>query len=126
MIFVLLAACTHPPPPKVLELNHGGELVDVEASFVPGYVMVVDFWAEWCGACKIMESKLMQTVGNEPHILVRKVDVGDGDTPVAAHYGVGPLPHLRVYDQHGQLRYLLKAKDALTAGDKALEVLHSQ
>jgi thiol-disulfide isomerase/thioredoxin len=125
----LLAACPaprhpdDPGPPKVLELNHDGALVDVEASFVPGYVMVVDFWATWCGACKVMEAELMKQIADEPRILVRKVDVGDGDTPVADHYQIGPLPHLRVYDTHGELKWQLKGNDALTAGQKAKEVL---
>jgi thiol-disulfide isomerase/thioredoxin len=126
-----LGGCPHaspptPPPPvpdKVVDLNTAGELVDVEASFVPGYVVVVDFWAEWCGACKVMEAALMEAIADEPRVLVRKVDVGDGDTPVAAHYQIGPLPHLRVYDTHGELRYLLKSNDALEAGAKALQVL---
>jgi thiol-disulfide isomerase/thioredoxin len=132
ILLVLLAGCPHPaaePPPqpvpeKVVQLNATGELVDVEASFVPGYVVVVDFWAEWCGACKVMEKALMEAIADEPRVIVRKVDVGDGDTPVAAHYQIGPLPHLRVYDTHGELRYLLKSNEALTTGEKALEVLH--
>ncbi|MCB9562157.1 MAG: thioredoxin family protein [Kofleriaceae bacterium] len=111
-------------PAKVVQLNEPGELVDVEASFVPGYVIVVDFWAEWCGGCKVMEARLMEAIADQPRILVRKVDVGDGETPVAEHYQIGPLPHLRIYDTHGELRYVLANNAALDAGAKAIEVLH--
>jgi thiol-disulfide isomerase/thioredoxin len=106
-----------------VQINATGELVNIEASFVPGYVTIVDFWAEWCGACKVMEEKFMAVVADEPRILIRKVDVGDGDTPVAEHYDIGPLPHLRVYGADGQLRYILMNNEALTTGEKALEVL---
>lgn len=110
-------------PEKVVQINHGGELVDIEASFVPGYVTIVDFWADWCGACVTMEEAFMPVIADEPRILVRKVDVGDGDTPVADHYDIGPLPHLRVYDTHGELQYILMNAAALETGQKALEVL---
>jgi thiol-disulfide isomerase/thioredoxin len=130
LLLAVLAGCPHgaapaapPPPEKVVQLNATGELVDIEASFVPGYVVVVDFWATWCQACTVMETELMKTIGDEPRVLVRKVDVGDGDTPVAEHYQIGPLPHLRVYDTRGELRYVLRGKDALDTGSKALEVL---
>ncbi len=111
------------PPEKVVQLNQPGEEVDVRAALVPGYVVIVDFWAEWCGACKTMEAKFMPIIEGEPRILVRKVDVGDGDTPVAEQYDIGPLPHLRIYDAKGELRYVLQNNAALETGEKALEVL---
>jgi thiol-disulfide isomerase/thioredoxin len=133
LVLLVLAGCPHPtskpeppPPEKVVQLNADGQLVDIEASFVPGYVTVVDFWASWCKACKVMEKELMARVGDEPRIIVRKVDVGDGDTPVAEHYGIGALlPHLRVYDTQGVLRYTLIGKEAIMTGEKALEVLEA-
>lgn len=112
-----------PAPPKVLQLNETGVLVDIDAALVPGYVTIVDFWADWCGACKTMEDAFMPLIADEPRILVRKVDVGDGDTPVAEHYDIGPLPHLRIYDTHGKLQYILLNNNALETGQKALEVL---
>lgn len=110
------------PPEKVVQLNEPGEMVNVEASFVPGYVVVVDFWAEWCGACTKVDAALRAKLDREPRILVRRVHVGDGMTPVADAYDASSLPYVRVYDTHGKLRYALRYNDALSAGDRALEV----
>jgi thiol-disulfide isomerase/thioredoxin len=110
------------PPEKVVQLNEPGAMVNVEASFVPGYVMIVDFWAEWCGACEKVDAAIMAAVADEPKILVRKVHVGDGDTQVADHYDAAGLPYVRVYGADGQLRYALRYNDAFTAGAKAIAV----
>lgn len=146
-VLVLVAACGHPPgngtgrgtgataapdatasaidagpPEKVVQINQPGAMVNVEASFVPGYVTIVDFWAEWCGACEKVDEAIMAAVADEPMILVRKVHVGDGDTEVADHYDAAGLPYVRVYGADGQLRYALRYNDAFTAGAKAIEV----
>ena len=116
---------TEPTEPalKVLQLNEPGESVDLDVALVHGSVTVVDFWADWCGACVKVADQLMLEIGDEPRIVVRKVDVGDGDSPVAHQYGVGPLPHLRVFDADGNLCKVLIGEQALDAGEWAHAVL---
>ncbi len=116
------AAPTAPPPPQFLLLNQPGELVDVEAQLVPGLVNVVDFRADWCGACEVVDANLRQAITGDPRIVVRTVDVGDGVSPVAAAYGIRGLPHVLVVDRQGALRYRLVGNDALTVGAVARQV----
>jgi thiol-disulfide isomerase/thioredoxin len=112
-----------PPPTKMEQINKPGAVVDIEAGLVNGYVTVVDFWSESCGACHIVGAKLVEGVANEPKILIRKVDVGDALTPVAEHYDIGGLPHYRVYDKKKQMRYLLVGNDCLKAPELAKQLL---
>jgi len=109
-------------PPKVVQLNEPGALVDVAAAAPAGYVTIVDFWATWCGGCKVIEEKFMAAIKDQPRVVVRKVDVGDGDTPVAKHYGVHGLPQVWIYDGKQRLRYVLVANDALETGAKAISL----
>lgn len=109
------AAPSPPPPDKTLQLNRPGVPVDVEAQLVPGYVTVVDFWGEHCGACTVVGGMLAVQTALEPRVLIRKVDVGDGFTAVAKAYEIGALPHYRVYDKHRRLRYYLTGNDCLQA-----------
>lgn len=111
-----------PPPVKSLQLNRPGELIDVEAQLPAGYVTVVDFWGEHCGACEVVGGMLAVQVAKDDAIVIRKVDVGDGFTPVARHYQIGALPHFRVYDKRGQMRYLLVGNDTLKAPDLAKQL----
>ncbi|MBX3157133.1 MAG: thioredoxin family protein [Deltaproteobacteria bacterium] len=125
---MLAAACGHaapaaPEPPKSVQLNAPGAPVDVEAALVPGYVVVVDFWAESCGACTVVGGMLAVQVAQEPRVLIRKIDVGDGDTPVARAYQIGALPHFQVYDRRGRLRYDLVGNDCVKAAEIAKSLL---
>jgi thiol-disulfide isomerase/thioredoxin len=134
LVFVVLAACGHPapvdpvgpaagpPPQKELQLNKPGETVNIEASLAPGYVTVVDFWAESCGACHVVGAMLERGVSAEAKVLIRKVDVGDGFTPVAEAYDIGALPHYRVYDKKGRMRYMLVGNDCTKASEIAKQL----
>jgi hypothetical protein len=121
----LLAACGHarstnaPPPEKSLQINKTGEDVDLAAHLVAGYVTVVDFWGEHCGACVVVGAMLAVGVAQQDRVVIRKIDVGDGDTPVAKAHGINPLPHYRVYDKQKRLRYDLVGNDCLRAPDIA-------
>lgn len=114
-----VAAPPPPPPEKVVQVNATGQPVDLAAVLVPGHVTVVDFWATWCAGCVVVDEQLMASIAAEPAVVVRKIDVGDGDTPVARQHKVGALPHVRIYDRGGNLRYVLAGNDALTAGEVA-------
>lgn len=108
------------PPAKVLSLNsEPGAMVDVEKSLALGFVTVVDFWADYCAPCKTIEAELMAGIADFPDIVVRKVNVGPGDSDVAKAYKLGGLPHLRVFDRKGRLRYQLVGDDAHEAAAAA-------
>jgi thiol-disulfide isomerase/thioredoxin len=104
-------------------VNEPGQLVPLGQILVPGKVTVIDFWADWCAACEVMEAKLYQTIADEPGIAVRKLDIVDDLSPVSMHYRVGRmLPEMRVYDQQGKLVHQLIGNDCLKVGDLALEL----
>ena len=107
-------------PPKSLQLNATGAAIDVEAALVPGHVTVVDFWSESCGACIVVGGMLAAQVANEPKVVIRKIDVGDGDTPAGHAYQINALPHYRIYDKQRHLRYDLVGNDCVKAPDYAL------
>ena len=131
LVLALVVACGHaksttapppPPPAKSLQLNKPGEPVALDEHLVPGYVTVVDFWGEHCGACVVVGGYLAVGVAQQDRVLIRKIDVGDGFTQVAKDHDIGALPHYRIYDKQRRLRYDLVGNDCLQASDLAREL----
>lgn len=143
LIAVVVAACSHPgpaaavpsaaaesrarsgvagPPPKLVQLNAPGEPVDIAAALPTGYVTVVDFWAESCEACVTFGRMLEAGVAEEPSVVIRKIDVGDGLTPVARANNIAALPHFLIYDKRKRLRYDLIGGDCEQASTYAKQL----
>lgn len=130
-VFAVLLGCggrsAAPPPPrqpveKSVQVNAPGERVDPARLAPAGYVTVVDFWSETCGACTVVGGMLAVQVAKEPDVVIRKIDVGDGFTPVAKQYDIGALPHYNVYDKRQKLRYVLVGNDCLKAPEIAKQL----
>ncbi len=129
LLLIALVACGHPAPTipkqepeKSVQLNAPGANVDIEQALVPGYVTVVDFWMESCGACHVVGGMLAVGVAKDPKVLIRKVDILDPFTPVAGAYDIGALPHYRVYDKRGKMRYVLVGNDCTKASEIAQQL----
>jgi len=61
--------------------------------------VVVDFWAAWCGPCRVMSPILEEIAQERDDLRVVTVDV-DHNQQVAATYGVLSMPTFMVF-QHG-------------------------
>lgn len=58
-------------------------------------VVLVDFYADWCGPCQMLEP-VVETVAEETEAAVAKVDV-DANQQLAAEYGVRGVPTMVLF-----------------------------
>jgi hypothetical protein len=98
-------------------------MTDGAAALEPGYVTIVDFWSESCAACGVVAGMVAVQIADQPRVIVRAVDVGDGFTKVAEANHINALPHFDVYDPKKRLRYVLVGSDCLRAPELARGLL---
>ena len=63
--------------------------------------VLVDFWASWCGPCKMLSPVVDQIAEENPDIKVGKINVDD-EPELAGQFGVMSIPTLLVF-KDGQI-----------------------
>lgn len=63
--------------------------------------VLIDFWAGWCGPCKMLAPIVHQIADEHPEIKVCKVDI-DKESALAMDYQVMSIPTLLVF-KNGQV-----------------------
>lgn len=72
--------------------------------------ILVDFWAEWCGPCKMI-APILSEIANEQkgNLVIAKLNVDDhGD--IAQRFGVMSIPTLLVFDKGEMKKRMVGAK----------------
>jgi thioredoxin 1 len=72
--------------------------------------VIVDFWAEWCGPCKMVEPILDEIAGEYSEKLVlAKLNIDD-NPQTAADYGVMSIPTMIVFKNGQKAKTIVGAR----------------
>ena len=80
-------------------LKHINTAAEFDAEIKEGTVLV-DFFATWCGPCKMLSPVLEEVAQENPNINVLKIDV-DEVGELATRYGIQAIPTLMLF-KNGQ------------------------
>ncbi len=104
-----------------IEINGANFETEVLKSHQP---VLVDFWAEWCGPCKMLAPVLDEIATEQNgHVKVAKVNI-DHHPTLAARFGIQSIPTL-LYFANGEVRNQtigVAGKRAITSKLAALAV----
>ena len=92
----------------------GATKIVTDASFADDVLMsdktvVVDFWAEWCGPCKLVAPILEEIASTNEGIVIAKLNV-DENPQTAASYGITSIPTMNVYKGGQVVKTIIGAK----------------
>lgn len=71
--------------------------------------VLVDFWAEWCGPCKMVGPILEEIASEQDGLVIAKVNVDENPT-IAASYGITSIPTMNVYQGGEVVKSIIGAK----------------
>lgn len=80
-----------------------GERVSLEDYLTDGYIVIFDFYADWCGPCRALAPKIEQLVNQNNDVLLRKINIVDWRSEVTRQYKINFVPNVWVYNKKGVL-----------------------
>ena len=65
-------------------------------------VLIVDFWADWCGPC-LKVAPILDEISSEYNVTIAKVHV-DENPETSSKYEVSSIPTIMVFEKEYQLK----------------------
>ena len=91
----------------VVEVSKAGEDFDLNRSLARDKTTIIEFSADWCMPCRVLEKKLVSYLGEHEGVALRKVNIVDWESEVAKAKlkGVDAIPYVIVVDSLGKEVY---------------------
>jgi thioredoxin 1 len=96
--------------PQVRASDFGAEVLKADKP------VLVDFYADWCGPCKMMEPVLVEFARETPGVKVVQVNVDD-ESGIAREYNISAIPALLLFNKGALIDQSLGVRDKAAIKD---------
>jgi len=95
---------------------------NLDATIRDNDIVLIDFWAEWCGPCRNFSPVFDKVSENHPDIVFGKVDIED-QQEIAQRFGIRSIPTLAVFREQTLIMLGAGAMPESTL-EKAIDSIH--
>jgi len=71
---------------------------NIEETITSNEIVLIDFWAPWCGPCKSFAPIYEEVAGNNDGVVFAKVNTED-EQELAGHFQIRSIPTLMIFRQ---------------------------
>lgn len=93
----------------------GGNKINFKEHLSSGKITIFDFYADWCGPCRVFSPKVEHYIKQNPGVALRKVDVVDWKSALSKQltndYKMPALPFTLIFDDKGNLLGKVEGND---------------
>jgi len=82
----------------VMGLISDGDSVELAEFAAADGRTIFEFSASWCGACRRLAPTLEDAAEGHADTVLRVIDIGSWESPVAKRYGIRSIPHLVLFE----------------------------
>lgn len=90
----------------ILTVTHG-DAIEIRDHLAAGKFTIVDYYADWCAPCRVLEPMLEQLLVKYNNVAIRKVDIVSWNSDIARQaskeYRLVGLPYVQVFGPDGKL-----------------------
>jgi thioredoxin 1 len=79
-----------------------------ESSLKDNSLILVDFWAEWCGPCKKL-SPILDEIGEEYRLVIGKLDT-DAFPEISERYEIRSIPTMILFENSVPIKIIVGAR----------------
>ena len=99
-----------------IKIIKGGKRLDFKKHLTEGKITIFDFYADWCGPCRLYSPKLEHLLSENPdNLSLIKVDVIDWKSELAKQltksYKLPALPFTLIFNDKGRLLGRVEGND---------------
>ena len=90
-----------------IEVIKGGNKIKIKDHLIEGKTIIFDFYADWCGPCRVFSPKVERLLLNYHFVALKKVDIVNWKSELSKQltkkYQLPSLPFILIFDDKGKL-----------------------